>query len=1043
MVERVSVTPQPCPDEAEIAEFVQGELPESQAERLEAHLDSCEACAQVVAELVRIFEGEDDSSAAPRPEPEPEPLQSEELAVTINAAGGSIERPIGRLLRAGAEVGRYRVLDCVGVGGMGVVYAAYDPELDRRVALKLLRGSSDDAGSQGRSARLLREAQALARLTHPNVITVHDVGTWEGQVFVAMEYVDGPTLKQWMSERRTWAEIQEVFVAAGRGLVAAHEADLVHRDFKPDNVLIGRDGRVRVTDFGLARWGRAVGSTADLLATDELLASQLRQSNSGAIPTGVNPEVSLTRTGTLVGTPAYMAPEQHQHRTADAASDQFSFCVVLFEAIYGERPFTGRTLVELASNVLDGRIPDSSPAATVPRAVRQAVRRGLSRRRRDRFGSMVELLAVLEGGAARRRWPWLALAIPLVGAAGGLWAVAGAETPTSAFCGSERGLDEIWNETRAEAIRTAFEETGLSYANASADRASSALDEYAGRWNELRARSCDASGAAEEGPAIVALRERCLERRRVSLQALLGAFERPEAQTVARAVGAVAGLPDVERCGDSEALMADLPPTPPPELRDEVEAVRDELARGEGLVAAGRYADGLALARTLDEQADEIGHRPLRAETQLMLGEMLDRVGEAEEAAGVLEEASLSAVASRHRRILVRALLARIYVLGMGLSQVEEAEGVARWAEAEIEGTGMDDALSALWLNRGTVAYRKGDYDAADGFMRRALALRDRDRNPMRWADAAFNLATLSMIRGDEQEAIVKLREYVEVFEGQLGRMHPEVASGYHNLGVAYSNAGMLSKADEALRQAEEIRRATLGPSHPEYASTLNMMGSNAIDMGKVEEGMALSLRSLEILEQGGAEASALAFSRIELAKALVELRRLDEAKEQANVALTSIETELGVEHPELASALWVLGKVAALRGDVQTVLRHMDRAYAVRTAVLGEDHADAVKVLVDRAKLLSLAGESERALSELFELLERFTDEPPSESTALIRFALAEVLWKDPLQRSRARAQARQVVRNHQAGGMPLMVTLGRQWLDEHPSDDAAARAP
>ncbi|MCA9709110.1 MAG: tetratricopeptide repeat protein [Myxococcales bacterium] len=1044
---RLQLASEPCPDEAVIAAFVQGELPGEQAEALEAHLDACEACGQVVAELARIFDdaGSGAGDGVPHAPPsgdgsspsrsDPSLLGSEELAVTV---GGDADpdrvRPLGALLPAGAQVGRYRVLDCVGVGAMGVVYAAYDPELDRRVALKLLRGARDDAGSQGRNARLLREAQVLARLTHPNVITVHDVGTWNEQVFVAMEYVDGPTLKQWLAKsRRTWPEIRDVFVAAGRGLAAAHAADLVHRDFKPDNVLIGGDGRVRVTDFGLARWGQGTGSFADLVATDPQLALRLRESVSGPIATR-SPEISLTRTGTLVGTPAYMAPEQHEQQPADAASDQFAFCVALYEALYGERPFKGRTLAELSSQVLEGRLPAAAAVVVAPRAVRQALRRGLSRRRRDRFPAMEDLLAVLERRPARR-WAW-SLGVALAGGLGlGAWALARGPTMYAAFCDADGEAGASWGPERRERIREAFLATGLPYAQDGVDRVLPALDAYVARWTQLRARSCDPAASAEESPAVAALRERCLERRRVALEVLLEAFERPDAQTVGRAVGAVGGLPAVESCGDREELVAAVPPTPPPELRDAVEAVRDELARADGLIVAGRYREGLELARRLDAEAEARGHEPLRAETQLMLGMLLDRAGEPEPAVIAFEEAGLRAAASRHRRVLARALTEQVYVLGMSMARIEEAERAARWAEAEIQGVGLGDhERAALLLNRGSVAYRKGDLDAAERFTREALALRDRAREPMRWADAAFNLAVLYMARGDPAQAVASFRDYLEVFEAELGRMHPEVASGYQNLAVAYSHTGRLEEAHEAIRRAEEIRRVTLGEDHPEYAASLNTMGSILVGMGRAEEGMRYFRRSVELLDAHGSDPAETATNRMDMAQALFMLGRLDEAEREVTMAMAVTERELGPDHPNMAAGHGVLGWVAARRGDVAGVRHHAGRGHAILAAALGEDNPDTLDMRVGGAAMLAEAGRPAEAREALRALLLAREASPPDGVTAAAWVALADVLWREPEDRAEAVAVIRRGRTALEEAGQPVQVRTLSEWLEAHP---------
>ncbi|MEX1368810.1 MAG: protein kinase, partial [Nannocystaceae bacterium] len=863
-----------CPDEATIAEFVQGELSGEPAERLEAHLDGCEACSQVVTELVRIF---DEPSSDAIEAASDERLRSAELAVTIGGDGAALESmpsPLGPMLSAGAEVGRYRVLECVGVGGMGVVYAAYDPELDRRVALKLLRGARDEPGTQSRSARLLREAQALAKLSHPNVITVHDVGTWEDQVFVAMEFVDGMSLEEWMAqEPQGWRGIRDVFVAAGRGLAAAHEAGMVHRDFKPDNVLIGNDGRVRVTDFGLARWGGEARPSEDLFATDEQRSAELSRVSSEMASAARNHLMSLTETGTLIGTPAYMAPEQYAHRGADAASDQFAFCVAMYEAIHGERPFGGRTLAELASNVMDGQLPDaSSPGIAVPRAVRAALRRGLSRRPSERFASMDELLAVLDHRPARRwrsrLWLGVGVGLPVAMLGAGLWAYGGGQEPSvSAFCADDAGLAEQWNESRAETIERAFFATELPYAKQTADRALAGVDAYVTDWEGLRQRSCRADARTDEGLGVAMLRQRCLQRHRVALEVLLETFDGADGSTVARAVSTVAGLPELDRCAETETLMAELPPPVPPDLRDAVEGVRDELARVRGLLAAGRYDEALTLARELDARAESLGHRPVQAEARFLVALMLDLEGESEAAYEAFEEAALLATASRHRRILARALVQQVYVLGVSLPHMDEADRVARRAEAELEAAGMGgETLSALLLNMGSVAYRRADYDTASRLCQRALELRDREQDPLRWADVAFNLASIDVMRGEEARGIERIHDYLEVFEAELGSMHPEVASGYQNLGVAYLNAGQISEAKEALEHAEQARRLTLGVDHPEYGSTLNMLGSVAVVQGRLQDGLRYIRQGIEVQEAADVDQTDIAVNRNNLA---------------------------------------------------------------------------------------------------------------------------------------------------------------------------------
>jgi tRNA A-37 threonylcarbamoyl transferase component Bud32/WD40 repeat protein len=313
------------------------------------------------------------------------------------------------------RIGRFLVIRRLGAGGMGVVYAAYDEGLDRKVAVKLLRsdravGSDASSGRQ----RLLREAQALARLSHPNVVHVYEVGTWEDQVFVAMEFVEGETLKRWQSRpERDWREIVDAYLAAGRGLAAAHAAGIVHRDFKPDNVLVGADGSVRVLDFGLAREAGAEGAAVADVVGRHALGSV--ESTPGALST------PLTQTGAMMGTPAYMAPEQFHGRATDARTDQFAFCVALWEGVYGERPFHGPSMAELAHDVVTGAVTPPPNWARVPKWLRKVLLTGLSVRAEARFSDMNALLSRLGAGLRRRSLgvTGLILVVSIVGA---VWA---------------------------------------------------------------------------------------------------------------------------------------------------------------------------------------------------------------------------------------------------------------------------------------------------------------------------------------------------------------------------------------------------------------------------------------------------------------------------------------------------------------------------------------------------------------------------------------------------------------------------------------------
>jgi len=380
-----------CLDANAVQELMSGSMAESQQRLAATHLDTCADCRLMVAAVAR---------SAPKPD-----VALDDTAFagqTGTTLEGDRDRGEPQVLRPGTHVGRYVVAELIGAGGMGVVYRCDDPELNRRVAVKLLRRDLRAAIGE---ARLLREAQAMARISHGNVIAVHDVGTHEQQVFVAMELVEGESLRTWLKAApRSVGEIVQVFAAAGRGLAAAHAAGLIHRDFKPDNVLVGTDGRVRVTDFGLAR-------------VDEEVRSETPSREQQ-----VAVDDPLTVSGAVIGTPAYMAPEQHGGGHVDARSDQFAFCVALYEALYGERPFAGKTYLELAAEVKAGRVrpPPAARRGAVPATLRAIVLRGLSVRPGDRFATMDDLLEAL--GRDRTRVPrtlaWILLVATVIAGVG-------------------------------------------------------------------------------------------------------------------------------------------------------------------------------------------------------------------------------------------------------------------------------------------------------------------------------------------------------------------------------------------------------------------------------------------------------------------------------------------------------------------------------------------------------------------------------------------------------------------------------------------------
>jgi hypothetical protein len=423
-----------CLSENTFAELLEGRLAAEERAAAEQHLSRCEVCREVLAKTTQAYldetspptlrEGQSPSSA---------PAAGSQLAFSPE---GTSRFPLPR----GAKLGRYVIIGGLGAGGMGVVYAAYDPELDRKIALKLLR---PDVASPKKLADLrawqLREAKAMARLSHRNVISVYDVGAYGDQVFIAMEFVDGRTFGEWLREQpRSWRQVLGVLREAGEGLEAAHGAGLVHRDFKPENVLVGWDGRVRVTDFGLARF----------VATTGLGAAPERAEGRAALP-GKEP-AGLTKTGALVGTPSYMSPEQIAGAPVDLRSDIFSFCVTLYEGLYGERPYAAQSLTELQAALETGEISEPPRSGAAPVWLRRVLLRGLRTDPGERYPTMAALLQELRRDDERARHE--ADLLPSAKARGVLVAVLSLISAAVLLTASQLEKRGLWVVTHAHAL---------------------------------------------------------------------------------------------------------------------------------------------------------------------------------------------------------------------------------------------------------------------------------------------------------------------------------------------------------------------------------------------------------------------------------------------------------------------------------------------------------------------------------------------------------------------------------------------------------------
>ena len=549
-------------------------------------------------------------------------------------------------LGKGRLVGRYVVLEEVGVGGMGIVYAAYDPKLGRKVAIKLLHRSLPDA--KRNVARLLREAQAMARLNHPHVVTVHDVGDHDGQVFIAMEFVEGKTLETWLKATpRTWEEVLPVFVQAAQGLAAAHGVGLVHRDFKPDNVMVGDDGRVLVMDFGLARSAEAQAAISLVGRAAQAHVMNESTGELAALPTVAS---QVTADGSIIGTPAYMSPEQFGGGEVGPPSDQFSFCASLYRALYDQRPFAGSSLAELAASVRAGRLLDPPEDKKVPAWLAAAITRGLQVDPARRHASMNELLTALAAGRRRGRRRLYAVGGGASAVLAGTIGWAAMSGPPVCRSGQER-FAEVWNPGRAASIEAAFGELGLPYATQTWQRATPTLDDYAKRWAQGYYDACAATRIeGQQSERRLDARMDCLQSQRGYVDALLSEWAQPDPDIVERTIAVLSRLPAPENCAEPDRL-GEIEVAP--EHRDQVARARELEARAEAKKSAARYDEGVRLVEQALSELDGIDEVvDLRAELLQLQGSLVASVGDHDRAHALYRSALHEAAQARDHRLM-------------------------------------------------------------------------------------------------------------------------------------------------------------------------------------------------------------------------------------------------------------------------------------------------------------------------------------------------------------------------------------------------------
>jgi tetratricopeptide (TPR) repeat protein len=865
-----------CPEIQQLHDLVAGGIQDAQREALLAHTDECAACHAAMIALVRG-------------------------GATTAAIGPQPPLPSG----VPATIDRYLVERRLGAGGMGVVFLAHDPELDRKVAVKLLR----DARGADATERLRREARALAALSHPNVVAVHDVGEHDGQPFVAMEYVDAGSLRGWLGKPRTWREIVPVVIAAARGLAAAHAANLVHRDIKPENLLIGSDGRVRVSDFGLA----SVELPSD----------------------GSTPADSLTQTGAVMGTPAYMSPEQIDGEDTDPRSDQFSLCATAFEALYGKRPFAGKDLAQLAAAIDAGDIVDV-PDAHVPAWLRRAIVRGLARKPADRWPSLDALCATLEAGMRRRARAIAAgvLGIAIASAALVAWTVA---KPAARSCGHAADVPVAeWSPVRRVLLAAQFAAHGDGWT-----RIAPRLDTWFASWSEAATGAC-----RDDEPAIAVKRAACFSWLLGDTGVLLERFVQGDSVDAATAQLLAERLPDLRRC--SRAGVQGLPDVPA-----ELVLRVPELERA--LIAADNPFDpaaSLAKLPAIADAAQATHYAPLIARVELARGRWLDALGDRVGAERALRAAQVSGEASHDDRLVAESAVVIVHLLSQQ-APLDDVRKAADYAHAALTRIGGDPMLEA-------------ELDTNVG-----IALRTADKVP---------------------EAIEELTKGCAEQRAATGPDSASYAICLTMLSSAYGAAKREADVARTLGEAKTILTTLYGDRGDLELINAAAAAQNRLLAGDVAGALALDERSLQRVRY--VQPNGLLNGLIEYSLGLDHVLLDHEALAlQHYERAVAIYTQLGQTDDRVENCLLELARIGILQGKTTEAVAWARRAVAIVQP--RGNQLDMSLALAQLASALIAAGDAGGAREPAEQALALYEKTGAGAKwRGGVRFALAQALW-------------------------------------------------
>jgi tRNA A-37 threonylcarbamoyl transferase component Bud32/tetratricopeptide (TPR) repeat protein len=852
------------------------------------------------------------------------------------------------MLQRGATFERYTVLEMLGRGGMGEVYAVYDSKLDRKVALKVLRHTKEDY-----ALRLAREAQAMARLSHPNVVAVFDTGSVDGRVCVAMEFVQGQTLRAWQRARiRPWAEILRMYIDAGQGLAAAHAAGLVHRDFKPDNVLVSEAGVVKVTDFGLARavtsattpWtpsGDAVSfpSTSSPVVDVPPNASSPAMEDSSHAPVLTS---AVTESGELLGTPGYMAPEQCLQEEIDERTDQFAFCVALYEAVYGQKPFPS-DVTESVQAMLADQVKAPPKGTKVPAHIHRALLRGLASNKSDRHPRMLALLEELSREPTKRRRQVAgAVAAVVAMAVGAVWLNRTIHERSSQLCaGSEAEASEVWNADVQGRIERAMLATNLPYAADVWRRTRGAIDAYMVGWTATHEQTCRATRIDGHQPEqVMIVRMACLGQRHEEVRALTKVLEAADGDVLSKAVQAAVALPSVETCKDVTSLLSIEPEPGDPASRSQLDSIRKGLATVRAEYEAGKYAPARAEAALLVERARRVGYHPVTGEALLWLAQAMAKVG-VPRAQCIEQSQEAVAEADSGRDDLLRAEAAsKTMDWYTSQGQFKEAEAWSAVIGSALRRTSSNgekdyEIHRAEWLKEQCyLLFKQRQLDQAVRPCQEAWEILSKSAVSDSVVEMSVTVTGVYAALGRREEAERIATATDDKIIHTLGEEHPARLVSLNGrayiagLSFDYKTSGAL--ALQAVRLGEKVapgdRRTTVAQINA--CDALGRTGNASGGLPYCDLAIAGALKAF------GADSDYTAEARSSKGTALLALERYPDAVAEYEETVRVFEKIGATKHPTVVGALGGIGRAQLAMGQPGRAVATLERALAIAETI-------------------------------------------------------------------------------------------------------------